>query len=74
MLCSLCYGELGGLVTYTLLSMLLRTWRVSYVYFVIDVIEDLEGYVSYSLLSVLLRTWNVSFLYFAIYVKEDLEG
>jgi hypothetical protein len=54
--------------------MLLRTWRVSYVYFVIDVIEDLEGYVSYSLLSVLLRTWNVSFLYFAIYVKEDLEG
>jgi hypothetical protein len=70
--------------------MLLRTWRVSYIYFVIDVIEDLEGWVSYSLLSVLLRTWNVSFpilcyqcyrglgrlvvLYFAIYVIEDLEG
>jgi hypothetical protein len=70
--------------------MLLRTWRVSFVYFAIDVIEDLEGQVSYSLLSVLLRTWNVSFpilcylyyrglgrlvvLYFVIDVIEDLEG
>ena len=70
--------------------MLWRTWSVSYVYFDIDVIKDLEGYVSYSLLSVLLRTWNVRFpilcylcyrglgrlvvLYFVIDVIEDLEG
>jgi hypothetical protein len=75
MLCSLCYGGLGGLVV---------------LYFVTDVIEDLEGWVSYALLSVLLRTWNVSclilcylcyrglgglvVLYFVIDVIDDLEG
>jgi hypothetical protein len=74
-LCYLCYRGLGRLVV---------------LYFVIDVIEDLEGLVSYALLSVLLRTWNVSFLilcyrcyrvlgglvvlYFVINVIEDLEG
>jgi hypothetical protein len=73
-LCYLCYRGLG---------------RLDVLYFVIDVIEDLEGYVSYSLLSVLLRTWNVSclilyyrcyrglgglvVLYFSIDVIEDLE-
>jgi hypothetical protein len=61
-------------VFYSLLSMLLRIWRVSYVYFVIDVIEDMEGYLSYSLLSMLLRTWRVSYVYFVNYVIEDLEG
>ena len=35
--------ELAGYLSYTLLSMILRTWRVVYVYFVIDVIEDVEG-------------------------------
>jgi hypothetical protein len=85
MLCYLCYRGLGRLVvlylviyvievlegelSYTLLSMLYRTWKVScpilcylcnrglgglvVLYFVIDVIENLEGLLSYTFLSML---------------------
>jgi hypothetical protein len=93
-------------LSYTLLSVLWRTWRVScpilcyrcyrelgrlvVVYFVIDVIDDLEGSLSYTFLSMLLRIWRIScpilcylcygglgglvVVYFAIDVIEDLEG
>ena len=61
--------DLEGLLPYTLLSILLRTWKVSCLIlcyrcyrglgrivvlcYIIDVIEDLEGLLPYSLLSML---------------------
>jgi hypothetical protein len=64
--------------------------RLVFLYFVIDIIEDLEGYLSCSLLSVFERTLKVSgpipcnlcyrgfvrlvVLYFVIDFIEDLEG
>jgi hypothetical protein len=75
MLCYLCYRGLGGLVV---------------LYFVSDVIANLEGWLSFTLLSMLLRTWKVGcpircylcyrglgglvVLYFAINIIENLEG
>ena len=89
MLCYRCYIGLGRLVvlyfiidaiedlkgqlSYALLSILQRTWRINcptlcyrcyrglgrivVLYLVIDVIEDLEGLLCYTLLSMLQRTW-----------------
>jgi hypothetical protein len=54
--------------------MLLRTWKVRCLYFVICVIEDLEGWLPYTLLSMLLRTWRVSCPIFCYQYYKELGG
>ena len=82
--------DLEGLLSYTLLSILLMTWKVScfilcyrcyrglgrfvVLYFIIDVIEDLEGLLRILCYQCYRGLGGLVVLCVVIYAIEDLEG